>query len=88
MNYEKLKEFVEDNGFTSRKQRYEIYEKLYGVSAETCKKIISTDRTLRDIFPVDKRGIELEKEWHATPSFWGAKVKLDKKLQDDLLKYS
>lgn len=63
MNYQKVKEFCEDNGFTSRKQRYEIMEKMFGVSAETCKKMMSVDRQLRDVFPVDEVGIKKAKEW-------------------------
>ena len=64
MSYQKLKEFSEDNGFTSRKERYQILERYFGVSAETCRKIVSAERDLRDVFPITEKGIELEKTYH------------------------
>ena len=88
MKFITVEEFCKDNGYTSRKMRYEIMSKYFGISEGTLKDIISFDRYLRDIIEVDAKGIELERAYHKPSSIWGEEYAQSKKLANDLLKYS
>lgn len=68
MNYEKVKDFCEQHNYTSRKDMYKIMEHYFGVGAGTCKEIISFDRQLRNVLPVDEVGIKKAKEYE-TPDY-------------------
>jgi hypothetical protein len=85
MKYEDAKSFCEEKGYTSRASRYEIMEEYFGVSAGTIKDIMSFDRYLRDILPVDEVGIEKEKSWHNTPQIAIFRHESKKLLKEKLL---
>lgn len=81
MNFQEVKEFCDKSEYSGRKNRYKIMEEKFGVGAGTCEDIIKFDRHLRDVFPVDERGIELEKEWHCSPALKGEEQRLFKLSQ-------
>lgn len=87
MKFETAKEFCEDNGFTSRASRYEIMSQYFGVPAGTIKEIMSFDRYLRDIFPVDAVGIEKEAEYHKSGALFAFENE-SKKLIKDKIKFA
>ena len=84
MNIQEVKQFCEENNFTSRSSRYEIMERYFGVGAGTCKDIINFDRYLRWVFPVDEVGIAKEKEYHKSPQLFKYEFESDKILKDKI----
>lgn len=88
MKYEDCKLFCEQGGYTSRASRYKIMEDYFGISAGTIKEIMSFDRYLRDIFPIDEVGIEKEAQYHHSKSLWDFEnetKKVSKRLEKDKL---
>lgn len=91
MKFEDCKQFCELKGYTSRASRYTIMEDYFGVSAGTIKEIMSFDRYLRDIFPVDEVGAKKESEYHKSPALFELENRTtaqSKRLQKDLLNFS
>lgn len=87
MRFEDVKNYCEENNFTSRASRYEIMEKYFGIGAGTIKDVLSFDRYLRYILDVDEVGLKKESEYHKSPYLFEIENR-SKKLQKDLLKFS
>lgn len=65
MQYEQVKQFIESHPeFTGRKSRYGAMALYFGQEAEVIKEMMSFDRYLRTIWPIDEVGEEKEKTYH------------------------
>jgi hypothetical protein len=62
----KVRRICEERGFKNRGCRFEVISILLGITPEEAKSVESITRTIRGIFPIDAKGIELEKAWHST----------------------
>ena len=88
MKFQDVKNFIDNNSeFKSRADQYRAMSLYFGVEDETIKEMMSFNRYLRDIWPIDSVGIAKEAEHHKSPVLWGMENQ-SKKLMDDLLKYS
>jgi hypothetical protein len=86
---EKIAQILKDDpSLRQRKFRYILVSRITGVEPEICKQIASVLDEYRHMTAPDPVGLLLEKEYHASPSFWGEQARQNKKLQDDLLKYA
>lgn len=65
MQYEQVKGFIESHPeFTGRKSRYGAMALYFNQDPEVIKEMMSFDRYLRTIWPIDEIGEEKEKLYH------------------------
>ena len=66
----------EDPSLRQRKNRYILAARMTGVDAEECKRICSILDEYRHQTQADEVGIEMEREWHASPVLKGEEQRL------------
>ena len=68
MKYEEVEKFIQSNPeFKSRKDQYRAMSLYFGIEDETIKEMMSFNRYLRSIWPVDEIGLAKEKTYHKSP---------------------
>lgn len=70
MNIEQLKDYCDRKGYDSRKYRFAAIADIMGISPEEAKEVEKITRYFRELFPVDQKGIELERTWHKPEWMW------------------
>ena len=67
MKYNDVEKFISSNPeFKSRADQYRAMSLYFGIEAETIKEMMSFNRYLRDIWPIDETGEAIEKTYHHT----------------------
>ena len=91
MKYEDVKKFIDNNPeFKSRADQYRAMSLYFGIEDETIKEMMSFNRYLRTIWPIDSVGETLEKTFHKPQYLFGQDnqtIQMSKKLEQDIIKF-
>ena len=68
MAVEEIRQIKDKHPQFTRADRFKILENYFGIPEETAREADRYLRAIREVFPKDAVGAELEKEWHNTPA--------------------